>query len=43
MIPYKLTQDGQALAGRPVLGLVATINLIRVRNHNTPSTEEVTR
>lgn len=26
-----------------VLGIVATINLIRVRNHNTQSTEEVTR
>jgi predicted MFS family arabinose efflux permease len=25
-----------------VLGLVATLNLIRVRNHKTPSTEEVT-
>ena len=26
-----------------LLGLVATINLIRVHNHHTPSTEEVTR
>jgi MFS family permease len=26
-----------------VLGLVATVNLIRVRNHDTPSTEEITR
>jgi MFS family permease len=26
-----------------VLGLVATVNLIRVRNHHTPMTEEVTR
>jgi hypothetical protein len=25
------------------LGLVATVNLIRIRNHNTPTTKEVTR